>query len=140
MRLVLDASVAVKWFVPEILSREARAILPRLQSGDLQLSAPESIVAEFGHALRKHAVAGRLEANQCQGFVRDFLGLSIERTAIAPLAEVAMGLATSHMATFYDALYLALAQREDLRVLTADERMVNAFGSLNRTLTLASLG
>ncbi len=140
MRLILDASVAVKWFVPEVLSGEARALLPRLQSGDLELSAPESIVAEFGHALRRHAMAGRLEAQQCQGFARDFLNLSIERTAIGPLAEVAMGLATGHMATFYDALYLALALREDLRVLTADDRMANAFARLERTVSLASLG
>ncbi len=140
MRLILDASVAVKWFVPEVLSREARVLLAQLQSGDLELCAPESIVAEFGHALRRHAIARRLEAQQCQGFVRDFLYLNIERTAIGPLAEVAMGLATSHMGTFYDALYLALALREDLRVLTADDRMVNAFARLERTVSLASPG
>ncbi len=41
-------------------------------------------------------------------------------------------------ATFYDALYLTLAEREDLTVLTADKHMVNAFGKLRRTLKLAN--
>ena len=50
-----------------------------------------------------------------------------------------MELAVSHMATFYDALYLALAERENLKVVTADDRMANAFASLNRTLRLSSL-
>ena len=36
------------------------------------------------------------------------------------------------------ALYLALAERENLKVLTADDRMANAFASLNRTLRLSS--
>ena len=48
-----------------------------------------------------------------------------------------MALAVKHMATFYDALYIALAEREDLKVLTADDGMANAFASLNRTVRLA---
>lgn len=42
-----------------------------------------------------------------------------------------------HCGTFYDALYLALAEREDLQVLTADGRMTRAFAKLGRTLHLA---
>ena len=49
-----------------------------------------------------------------------------------------MQLAVSHMATFYDALYVTLAERESVRVLTADDRMCNAFASLDRTLRLSS--
>ena len=55
-----------------------------------------------------------------------------------PLVVSAMNLTTRHMSTFYDALYISLAIREDLKVLTADERMVNAFAGLDRTISLAS--
>jgi predicted nucleic acid-binding protein len=48
-----------------------------------------------------------------------------------------MELAVTHMATFYDALYVALAVRENLKVITADERMVNAFAKLDRAIPLA---
>ena len=54
------------------------------------------------------------------------------------LAPEALDLAFRHSGTLYDALYLALAIREDLKVLTADDRMVRAFASLDRTLPLAS--
>jgi len=38
---------------------------------------------------------------------------------------------------FYDARYLALAEREDLQVLTADGSMTRAFAKLDLTLHLA---
>lgn len=116
---------------------EARALLPQLQAGELELIAPDLVVAEFGHSLRKHVVAGDLDAAECPDLVRDFLSLNVAKTTIAPLAEEAMRLAIVHMATFYDSLYIALALRENLRVLTADSRMINAFAKLERTVHLA---
>lgn len=130
--------MAVKWFVPEPLSNEARSLLPRLQSGDVELLAPESIVAEFGHALRKVALGGRVDAAECPNLVRDFLSLNVRREPLAPLAEEAMRLTTRNMSTFYDALYVSLAIREDVKVVTADERMVSAFSALDRTISLAT--
>jgi predicted nucleic acid-binding protein len=40
------------------------------------------------------------------------------------------------MGRFSDALYVALAIREDTKVLTADERMVNAFSRVERAVFL----
>jgi predicted nucleic acid-binding protein len=57
----------------------------------------------------------------------------------ASLAPQAFALALAHTGTFYDALYVALAEQQDLKVLTADERMVNAFARLGRTLPLRHL-
>jgi predicted nucleic acid-binding protein len=48
-----------------------------------------------------------------------------------------MELAIQHLGTFYDALYIALAERENLKVITADDRMANAFARIDRTLALA---
>jgi predicted nucleic acid-binding protein len=41
------------------------------------------------------------------------------------------------MGAVYDALYVTLAIREDLKVVTADDRMANAFATLDRTVRLA---
>lgn len=137
MRYVLDASLAVKWFVPEPMSVEARSLLGHLRTGDLELVAPESIVAEYGHALRKLVLGGKLTKDETPGLVADFLALELPLVGLRPLAEEAMRLTVAHMATFYDALYIALAEREDLKVLTADDGMANAFASLDRTVRLA---
>jgi predicted nucleic acid-binding protein len=43
------------------------------------------------------------------------------------------------MATFYDSLYVALAEREGISVITADDRMANAFSGLDRIVRLRDL-
>ena len=48
-RLVVDASIAVKWYVPEANSTQAAAIL---ESG-AELLAPDLLVAEVGKVLWK---------------------------------------------------------------------------------------
>ncbi len=136
-RYVLDCSVAFKWFVPELLSPEAEGILARHDAGEIDFIAPDSIVAEFGHALRKSVLANTYSLQEALADFQEFLEIGVERIPILEFAPTALRLAITHMATFYDALYVALAEREDLRVLTADERMANAFSGLGRTIRLA---
>lgn len=139
MRYVLDCSVAIKWSVPEVLTEEAIQVLDGLRSGSVSLVAPEIILAEFGHTVRKRVGAHQLTRDEAEQVWEDFLSLSITTVLTAELARSAFPLALDHMATFYDALYVALAQREDLKVLTADDRMVNAFAPLGRTIALGDL-
>ena len=49
--LVVDSSVAVKWFVVEERTTEARRILDGYQRGDLTLLAPDLIYAEVGNII-----------------------------------------------------------------------------------------
>ena len=139
MRYVLDCSVAIKWFVPEALSDVALGLFQRLEAGELTLVAPDSVAAELGYALRKIVLAGDLTADRSQAIVHDFVDLPIRTVPVRPLVPEAMRLTVAHMAGFYDAIYMALALQEDLKVLTADDRMVRAFAKLERTVSLASL-
>ncbi len=138
MLYVLDCSVAVKWFVPEDLSDLALAVLSRFDAGELTFRAPESILAEFGHALRKAVTRGLISAERSHAIVEYFVELPIETVPMRPLAHAAMQLTTRHMSTFYDALYIALAERDNLLVLTADRPLTNAFASLDRTVHLSA--
>jgi predicted nucleic acid-binding protein len=133
VRYVLDCSVAVKWFVPETLSDIAELALSRHETGELSFIAPNSITAEFGHSMRKNVIRKTLEPETALASLAQFLRMEIELVPAEPLATEALRLALLHNATFYDALYLALAEREDLLVLTADNPLVNAFARLART-------
>lgn len=139
-RYVLDCSVATKWFVPEPSSDVALTLLEGLQAGLLTLVAPESLVAEFGHSMRRLVLGGRLTADQAHRSVDRLLALPIESFATRTLAGPALQLALAHLATFYDALYVALAERENLRIVTADDGMANAFAKLDRIVRLETLG
>lgn len=82
-------------------------------------------------------VGKKLSADGGLAAVDRFLAVPVLLSSTSDLSHQALRLALDHSGTFYDALYLALAEREDLQVLTADGRMTRAFAKLGRTLHLA---
>ena len=138
LRYVLDCSVAVRWFVAQSHWQAAAVVLDRFGRGDIELLAPDVIIPEFGHVMRKLVVGRKLKAENGHAFLDRLLALPVEMTPSRVLAPLALDLAFGHSATFYDALYVALAERENLSVLTADERMAKSFAGLDRTVSLAN--
>ena len=139
MRYILDCSVAVKWFVPEVDSDKADACLVAEEAGELTFVAPDVLVPELGHTLRRHVIRGNLTRDDADRSLAEFLLLRTELHPSGALSRDALRLALEHSGTFYDALYVALAEREDLKVVTADARMGTAFKPLGRMVSLATL-
>lgn len=139
MRYVLDCSVALKWFIAEPLSDIATRLLHQFVADETAFLAPDAIYAEFGYILRKHVLRGSFTAERGHAFMDQFVALGVPTVHIGPLSSEGARLTTTYMASFYDALYVALAVREDLKVLTADGGMVAAFQKLDRTVHLADL-
>ena len=129
-KLVVDASVAIKWFVPEPLSAEARRILDDYQAGTLTLIAPDLINAEVGNIVWKKQAFQGLDADDARTVIDEFRKLAIVLTPTGDLLADAYGLAVTHRRSVYDSLYLALSIREGSQFVTADERLVNAVSSL----------
>ena len=128
--LVVDSSIAIKWFVPEPYSTEARSILDDYQTGSLSLLAPDLINAEFGNIVWKKRQFHGLDAIDAQAVIDEYRKVTFTLTSTSVLLEDAYRLATTHRRTVYDMLYLALSIRKNCKFVTADERMVNAIGSL----------
>ncbi len=137
MRCVLDCSVVIKLFVPEADSHLAEQWFLREERGRVSFVAPDVLVAEFGHTLRKHVLRNAIHRADAHGAFTEFLRMRVSFFPSGPLAPRALDMALDHMGTFYDALYVALAEREDIMVLTADGRMTSAFANLDRTVSLA---
>jgi predicted nucleic acid-binding protein len=121
-RLVVDASVAAKWLVPEPLSDKALAIL----DGANDLIAPDLFLPEVGNILWKKVRAGDLTEPMAVERFRAVQGMGIRLVATVSLALRALTLALKTGRTVYDTLYLALAESEDCPFVTADVRLVNA--------------
>ena len=125
-KLVVDSSVAIKWFVVEPFTAEARLILNQYKAGTLVLLAPDLINAEVGNVVwKKHTFQG-LAKTDAQQIIDSFLFLTFNLTPTASLLNESFRLAVQLNRTVYDALYLALSIRERCRFVTADERLVNA--------------
>ncbi len=125
-KIVLDSSVMIKWFVAEPLSSESRKLLDDYQAGKLLVLAPDLLNAEVANIVwKKHRFQGlaRPDADQ---IIDAFRALEIAFIPNSVLLEDAFHIAIEHQRTVYDALYIALSQREQCPYITADERLVNA--------------
>ena len=120
MTWVVDASIAVKWVIPELLSANA----DRLRAGDDEMLAPDLLLVEVANALWKKTE--RLEISQAEAAAAFELvsdsGIVFRPTV--PLLERAMQVAHSLSHPVYDCVYLALAEHEHASFITADRRLL----------------
>lgn len=121
-RFVVDASVMVKWFVPEIHAGAARGLLRE----DYSLCAPDLARAEFGNVLWKKWRRNELSAEVVEGVLRDLERFALAIETSEPLMQTAWDVARMYDRSFYDGLYVALALRLDCPLVTADRRLHNA--------------
>jgi predicted nucleic acid-binding protein len=131
-RIVVDASVVVKWLLPEIHSEAAK----RLLADELQLWAPDLVWSEVGNVLWKRWRRGELPADVVQALLRDFRRFPLSVHPSDLLLQAAWEVAHALDRSFYDSLYLALAAALDCPLVTADRKLWNA---LQDGLTRASL-
>jgi len=118
MRVVVDASVAVKWYLEEDHAAPAR----RLLDGTYELIVPDLFFAEIGNVLWKRWRRGELDDDIIAETLAALDRVPCETRSARPLLSGAMALATSLRRTVYDSLYLALAIDTGARLVTADLR------------------
>ena len=122
MRLVVDASVAVKWLVDEDDSPTARSLL----DGSHEIAAPRLMATEVSNALRRKRLQGDLERNRAQELAEAIPRMQVSWTLDELFVLDALDLALALNATVPDCLYLALARFMDATLITADRHFVNA--------------
>ncbi len=122
MIVVVDASVAAKWVLPEADSACAAAI----RTPDDDLIAPSLAVAEIGNAVCKAALRGDMAPHQASDALRIAVAHYHRILPLEEFAAAALDLATSLRYPIYDCFYLALAQRGSAPLVTADEAMFAA--------------
>ncbi len=130
-RLVLDASVAAKWHLKdEEYGDRALELLRRYQEGQLQLVAPYLINYELSNAFLIASRRRRIAFSQAAEAFREFADLGLPTASGHARTSQALDLAERYGCSFYDALYLALAEELGARLITADrerfDRLVQA--------------
>lgn len=120
MTLVVDASVACKWFTAESDADAAEALVA---SGEMLL-APDLIVAEVCNVAWLKLRRGEIAADQATKMVQGLPDLLDELVPSVQLAGRALEIANSLGHPAYDCFYLALAELRGTRVTTADRRLL----------------
>jgi predicted nucleic acid-binding protein len=117
--VVIDASVAAKWYLLEPGREAARALL---LSGEALL-APDLILAEVLNAYWKQVEKGNKPGLGIRDIV-DLLVRSVEELVpVTELAPFAAEIAIELHHPIYDCFYLALVEREQVELVTADDRL-----------------
>jgi predicted nucleic acid-binding protein len=124
--LVLDASIAIKWYIPEPLAAEARRFL----SPQFRMHVPSFFAAECGNTIWKK-VAQRRELDRDRGreILEELLAYPMQvheaEGLIIPAYQLAHGVGNPKLAV-YDFVYPALAVALDCRLVTADRLFYDA--------------
>ena len=121
---VIDASVLVAYLVEGEHARPARDVV---LSNANALWAPHLVDAEIGHALRRVVSAGELTARKARAALQDLADLPILRVPHRTLLDRAWSLRDN--VSFYDGLYIALAETLDTPLVTLDARLATAPGA-----------
>src|SRR5688572_30533481 len=107
--VVIDSSVAIKWFFEEPDWERARQILADGQAGNLELIAPDFILTELANVIwKKHRIEG-LDATDAQRIYKQARAISCTLLPAVDLLDDAFELAMVHGRTVYDMLYVALS-------------------------------
>ena len=123
---VVDASVAVKWVVRETGSDSARSL------SRARLELPDLLLVECANILWKKVRIGDLTRQDAIGCLAVLLQAPVNFTACRDLVESAMALSLELQHPVYDCLYLALALRRAVPLVTADERLTRAARKLRK--------
>jgi predicted nucleic acid-binding protein len=135
--LVVDTSVAVKWYLPEPGGEYAVA----LREAGSDLVAPDLLVGEFGNVLWKKVRRGELDGAEAREIGDAFVqACPVSLRPSLPYSALALDLALRFDRSVYDALFLAVAVAHECSYVTADERLVNALAQSDLARVVRLLG
>src|SRR6201747_1659673 len=123
MPLVIDASVVAAWHFPDERSAAGDSIMARLESDSARM--PALWWFEVRNVLLIGERRGRTAREHTEAFFDFLRGLPIELTPL-PEELTVLRLARQHQLSFYDAVYLELAQRERIALATLDRALARA--------------
>ena len=124
--LVLDASLALQWFLVDEADRKySLSVLTSLS--EKQAVVPVLWFYEVGNGLLMAYRRKRIALDQIDGFLTRLKNLPIEAASLAPAEVLDLPvLAQTHSLTNYDAAYIALALRLRLPLATSDAALRRA--------------
>lgn len=123
-KYIIDASIAVKWIVSteEKDLEQASTLFHDIVEKKIEAVSLNYLLVEVSNVLLK---GKNYTEEKIFDAVDSITESSIKFISIdLPLIKAAIALAPKYHQTIYDALYLALAQKENAKVITADKKLM----------------
>ena len=124
MKYVIDTSVAFKWVVAEIDSDKALRLLNGYAQGSHELLSADLFPTEIANALASAEKGGRIQPSEAAAFFTHIINNTPVLHVATPLLNQALAICLKTRHSVYDCLYVALAERENCQLITADDKLV----------------
>ena len=135
--VVVDASLVLKWLIEEEDSEQADDLLQRWRDEGVQLIAPHLMVFEAVNALHQRVLSDHFTVQRAASIVDDLISSEITLHDDPPIHRRALELANLlGQRAAYDAHYLALAERRECDLWTADARFHRAAATVTDRVRL----
>ncbi|HKN26969.1 MAG TPA: type II toxin-antitoxin system VapC family toxin [Roseiarcus sp.] len=122
MRVVVDASIAAAWLLPEKDSDAAEAVIASLSG---RAPVPSLFWHEARNILLMAERRGRIVAGEAAANMGRLRRLPLEDAGAGSDGAV-LSIATAYGLSAYDAVYVALAQERRLPLATLDRKLAEA--------------
>jgi predicted nucleic acid-binding protein len=137
---VIDASVLIKFYVPEVLSDKASYLLDTVKEGEFSLLAPDLIFSETGNILWKKVRLKELTRSEVDEITDAIILLPVRAESSKSLLPLAVGIAMTYGITVYDAMYVALTRIRETRMITADRKLFEKMAGTDMNKYVSWLG
>ncbi|MCD6563734.1 MAG: type II toxin-antitoxin system VapC family toxin [Thermoproteales archaeon] len=139
MKILVDASVGVKWFIPEDYSVNALKILEDYISGNVELYALDIFRAQVVSILRKYFLEGYIDMNALTESCKVLQEMEINYIEMDwEILEDALSYSLENNISLYDAIYIIASKRLGASIVTADQHLIDSLK--NKELEIIDLG
>ncbi len=132
--ILLDSSVLIKWFLEEEDSYQALWLKAAINKGRILTAITELSFYEIANGLRWSSIDKPREVNRAIQALQDegLPTIAFDSNVLHVAIEIAMQAGI----TVYDAYFVAQADLEGLRLITADKKLARAVRGLTDVMTL----
>ncbi len=131
----MDASVAVKWYLPERLHEKAIMLRDLHVRGSISLAAPTLLYYEVANALRYHRIF-KLSPDDVANAVKALKALHIARMPAESVWDIASRISCELDISMYDAVYISMAASRQAPFITTDKTLAERMRSVSRSVVL----
>jgi len=123
---VLDASVALSWFVDAPVHPYAEAVRDQLAAGKARGVSPQLSTLEFGNGIlvaERRKLLSQIQSDECIEKMNQLLRSSVELDTMHTPLDGLLPLSRTFQLTVYDACYLELALRRQMPLASLDKSL-----------------
>jgi predicted nucleic acid-binding protein len=123
--LVVDSSVVAKWILPEADSDKAQQLIVQAAASGDRLIVLDLVFPEVANAIWKRQRQQLIQLHEAQVLLQALIRSPVAVEPAVLLLATAFEIAAKYDRAVYDALFVALAEQQGLRGITADEPLFN---------------